>query len=91
MKEEQLPYKNALDIEANRKAIKNGKRERRGLLVIIIALITYTAHLTYKQHTIETCQAKLFTHITGQEAPTIAELEVIQNPKEYKARFKGCE
>ena len=82
---------NRTRIEVNAFGIAKGKRERRWLVVGLLLMVVYNSYLTYKQHTIKTCQAKLFTHITGQEAPTIAELEVIQDQKEYKARFKGCE
>lgn len=79
-----------LKIEENAKAIAKGKRERHWLLVGLALMVTYNGYLTYKQHTIETCQANLYTHITGQKAPTVAELEAVPNPKEYQDLFEGC-
>ena len=83
--------RNTLRIEQNKQAIQKGKRERRYLLIGLLIMVVYNSYLTYKQHTLETCQANLYTHLTGQKAPTVKQLDAVPNPEEYKSLFEGCD
>ena len=86
-----LPEMNQERIRANARDIKRNRRTINGLFIVIALLLSAVGYLVYKQHTLENCQAKLFTHLTKQKAPTLHELKRVNNPTVYKALFTECE
>ena len=67
----ELPELNELNIRDNQKAIELNRDLIKILIFFVIGLSITIWILVYRQHNIETCQAKLYTHLTGQKAPSI--------------------
>lgn len=97
----QMVVQNAEDIKTNHKLIKQNRTIIATLGVFLAISIITVIYLLANQHDMEACQAKLFTHITGMDAPTKAQLmkgenppihfKKIESPKVYRELFEGCQ
>ena len=85
-----LPELNEERIRQNVEAIRNNKILVRSLWILVVWLSFAVAYLVYNQHDMEKCQAKLFTHLTGMEAPSSTELAKVENPQVYRDLFEDC-
>lgn len=99
----QMTLENHDAIEVNHKLIKQNRTIIATLGTFLVIAVIAVVYLLFNQHDMEACQAKLFTHITGMDAPTKAQLmkprnpenspgfDTIDNPEVYRDLFESCQ
>ena len=88
---DRLPEKNEQNIQSNREAILANRDflKMTGLMILILSGVII--YLLSNQHDMESCQAKLYEHLTKQKAPSTFELKKVENPEIYKDLFEDCQ